>query len=140
MFDGIPSIIYPSMIIDNQDPTQKNSKDGLFGKKRLEAGQLTRLVTKHEFRKTAYVALNLCFATESSFSNTAYVTVIITDETDPAAILQDLDSIVEFKIELKPKQTYERSYFILDPTEQLYVISSETGVVARAEGHDKRIS
>lgn len=139
MFDGIPSIVYPSMIIDNQDPTQKNSKDGLFGKKRLEAGQLTRLVTKHEFRKTAYVALNLSYAVDPVVSN-AYVTVIISDKLDPAEILQDLDSIVEYKIELKPKQTYERSYFILDPTEQLYVIASQTGVVARAEGHDKRIS
>lgn len=139
MFDGIPNTIYPSMIIDNQDPTQKNSKDGLFGKKHLEAGQLTRLVSKHEFRKTAYVALNLTYAVESS-SNTAYVTVIISDMLSPAEILQDIDSIVEYKIELKPKQTYERSYFILDPTEQLYVVSSQTGVVARADGHDRRIT
>lgn len=83
MFDEVPSTIYPSMIVDNQDPTQKNSKDGLFGKKLLSANQLTRLVTKHEFRKHAYVALNLCYIAEPGTTN-ASVTVIITDKTDPA--------------------------------------------------------
>lgn len=140
MFDDIPQIVYPSIIIDNQDPTQKNSKDGLFGKKRLIANQLYRLVSKHEFRKTAYVALNLCYAVDHLVTDDAYVTVIITDKLDPVEILQDLDSIVEYRIKLTPGLTFERSYFILDPTEQLYVISTASGVVARADGHDKRIS
>ena len=139
MFDEVPNTIYPSMIIDNQDPTQKNSKDGLFGRKLLSANQLTRLVTKHEFRKHAYVALNLCYIAEPGAAN-AFVTVIITDKTDPAEILIDLGSVVEYKIELTPRQTYERSYFILSPTEEMYVISDVDNVSARAEGHDRRIT
>ena len=139
MFDGIPNTIYPSMIIDNQDPTQKNSKDGLFGRMLLSANQLTRLVTKHEFRKHAYVALNLCHVAEPG-TPSAFVTVFVTDKTVVAEILQDLGAIVEYKIELKPRQTFDRSYFILSPTEEMYVISSADNVSARAEGHDRRIT
>jgi hypothetical protein len=139
MFDEIPSTIYPSMIIDNQDPTQKNSKDGLFGRKLLSANQLTRLVSKHEFRKHAYVALNLCHIAEPG-TPSAFVTVFITDKTDVAEILQDLGAIVEYKIELKPRQTFDRSYFILSPTEEMYVVSSVDNVSARTEGHDRRIT
>jgi hypothetical protein len=85
------------------------------------------------------VALNLCHVAEPG-TPSAFVTVFVTDKTVVAEILQDLGAIVEYKIELKPRQTFERCYFMLSPTEEMYVISSADNVSARAEGHDRRIT
>lgn len=140
MFDTVKPTIYPSIFIDDKDPTQRNSKDGLFGKKRLTANELVKLVTRHEFRKTAYVSLNLCFAVGGDPTQEAKVSVFISTYNTQTEVIADKDSIVEYNISLRPGQVYERAYFILDHTEQMFVISDTTGVVARADGHDKRIS